>query len=272
MGSANLRRQTWIAIANQENPNSLNRTINFSIMVLICLNVVAIIAGTVPSIHERYYAHLYWFETISVIVFTIEYLIRIWVSVESSDGGSVAKARLKYILTPMAIIDLFAILPFYIALGGFDARMIRILRLFRIFRIAKLGRYYNSLSLIKRVIISKKEELILSTFVMGILLILSSTVMYFFENEAQPEAFSSIPAAMWWAIAALTTVGYGDVYPITVIGKMMGAVIAIIGISMFALPTGILASGFVDEIEQGRKAKELTCPNCGVIIISIDTE
>lgn len=121
--------------------------------------------------------------------------------------------------------------------------------------IAKLGRYYSSLQLIRNVIRSKKEELVLTTAIMFLLLILSASVVYYCENSYQPETFSSIPSTMWWAIATLTTVGYGDMYPITALGKFFASIIAILGVGMFALPTGIIGSGFVEEVQIIKKIK-----------------
>ena len=132
----------------------------------------------------------------------------------------------------------------------------------RIFRVAKIGRYSQSLKLMHRVLSQKKEQLISSVFVLLMLLIIASSMMYFVENRVQPEKFSSIPKTMWWAVATLTTVGYGDVYPITNVGKLIASVIAILGIGMFALPTGILGAGFVEEIDRQRR-KGVKCPHCG---------
>lgn len=264
-----LRRKVWMIVDPPEGGNAASRAFSLSILSLIALNVAAVIVGSIPSVEAQYGSLLYGFEVFSVAVFTVEYLIRLWVSAERNGSSSATAARLKYVVSPMAIIDFLAILPFYLTLGGVDTRVVRVLRLFRVFRIAKVGRYYNALSLIRNVLAAKKEELLLSTFVMGLLLILASSFMYHFENAAQPEAFPSIPAAMWWAVAALTTVGYGDVYPITVVGKITGALMAILGIGMFALPTGILASGFVDEIEKTKgtdKQGPLVCPHCHKVI------
>jgi voltage-gated potassium channel len=156
--------------------------------------------------------------------------------------------------------------PFYLPFIGVDLRVLRVMRMFRILRIAKVGRYYASLSLIKNVIRAKKEELALTLGVGAMLVVISSTILYHCENPVQPDVFSSIPATMWWAVSTLTTVGYGDMYPVTVIGKVMAGIIAITGIGMFALPTGILGAGFVDEIQRRRQREATagdTCPYCG---------
>lgn len=141
-------------------------------------------------------------------------------------------------------------------------RFARALRLMRLFRLAKLTRYLRSIRLFGEVARDKREELVVSVFVLFLLLLLSSSLMYFVENEAQPDKFSSIPATMWWAIATLTTVGYGDLYPITGLGRLFGSLVAVMGIGLFALPTAILGTGFVEAIGKEKKPA-LKCPECG---------
>jgi voltage-gated potassium channel len=156
-----------------------------------------------------------------------------------------------------------AILPFYLPMIiTLDLRFIRAVRLFRLVRIFKMGRYSESLRLLENVFKEKKEALLITIFMVFILLVIASSLMYFVENEAQPEVFSSILKAMWWGVATLTTVGYGDIYPVTLIGKILGGAIAILGIGMFALPAGILGSGFVEQIQRTR-SKSRVCPHCG---------
>jgi len=191
----------------------------------------------------------------------VEYLLRVWACVEDRRYQGALRGRLRFLFTAQALIDLLAILPFYLTFLTLDLRFMRALRLFRIVRVAKVGRYMSAFSLFGRVLRSRKEELILSTGVMLILLLLSSCLMYYAENEAQPEQFPNIPSAMWWAVATLTTVGYGDVYPVTALGRLLGAFTAILGIGLFALPTGILGSGFVEEIQARRTPP--VCPHCG---------
>lgn len=165
----------------------------------------------------------------------------------------------------MQLIDLMAILPFFLPFVGIDLRTLRIFRLSRVIRIAKLGRYYSSLSLIKRVIANKKEELILTSVLMIFLLITSSSIIFHFESTLQPDVFSSIPATMWWATATLTTVGYGDMIPQTPIGQFLASIFSILGIGMFALPTGILGAGFIEEIGKRKTnySEPVVCPHCG---------
>lgn len=176
--------------------------------------------------------------------------------------SGIVTGRLRFIIKPLPVIDLLAILPFYLSFVPIDLRFIRVFRLFRIFRVAKLGRYSSSVRLLGRVVRNKKEELVITGMVMILLVVLTSSFMYFAENEAQPNKFPDIPTTMWWSVVTLTTVGYGDVYPVTGTGKFFAAIIAILGIGMFALPTGILGAGFVEEIQK-RRSKKPVCSHCG---------
>ena len=169
-------------------------------------------------------------------------------------------------LSPMAMVDFLAILPFYLGIfidaSSVDARFIRGIRLFRLFRLFKIGRYSQSISQLVGVFARKKEELAITFFAVVMLLILASSVIYLVEHKAQPEQFSSIPAAMWWGVATLTTVGYGDIYPITGLGKFCGAVIALLGVGIVALPAGIIASGFNEAIQEKAARQRYRCPCC----------
>lgn len=257
-----LRERTWEIVEVARRGDFASRVFDITILSLIFLNVIAVIAGSVQSIQTRHGPFLRIFNVLSVVVFTVEYLARMWSCTADPLFRNPVNGRLKYAVGPMPIIDLLAILPFYLPFVGVDLRSFRVLRLIRIFRIAKIGRYYASLNLIKHVLKDKKEELMLATGLMVILLVLSSTVLHFFEGPVQPEAFSSIPATMWWSVSTLTTVGYGDIYPITPFGKLFASFIAILGVAMFALPTGILGAGFVEAIQE-RKKPSKACPHCG---------
>lgn len=236
------------------------------ILGLIFLNVLAVILSTVKSIEARFQVIFYWFEVFSVATFTSEYLARLWACVSQSKYAHPVFGRLRFMARPIAIIDLLAILPFYLTFFTADMRFLRALRLFRIFRVAKLGRYSSSFRLFGRVFTSKREELLITVMVMLLLIVMSASLMYFAENEAQPDKFPDIPSTMWWAVVTLTTVGYGDVFPITPLGKGLAMVIAVLGVGMFALPAGILGAGFVEEIQK-QKAKRTTCPHCGKEIV-----
>jgi voltage-gated potassium channel len=240
-----------------------SRAFDKFILTLIVLNVAAVILETVQTLSLRYGRELRAFEVVSVTVFSIEYLLRVWACTSDPRYRRPLRGRLKFVLSPMALVDLAAILPFYVPMVvRIDLRFIRALRLFRLFRLLKVGRYSDSVRSIGAVLRSKKEELVITVFVVSILLTVSASVMYFVENQAQPDQFSSIPASMWWGMATLTTVGYGDVYPVTPLGKAFAAIIAMLGIGMFALPAGIFASGFEEEIKKRREGARI-CPHCG---------
>ncbi len=242
--------------------DTASRVFNLTILTLILLNVCAIIAESVQPLHQKYAPVFHDFEVISVAIFTIEYLLRVWSSTVSPDFSKPVLGRLRFAVTPMAIVDLFAVLPFYLPFVSLDLRIIRILRMFRFFRVVKLARYSSSLRNLGKVVKDKKEELLVSFSFAMTLLILASSLMYYVENPAQPGAFSSIPAAMWWAVTTLTTVGYGDAYPVTSLGKLLGGVVAVLGIGMFALPTAILGGGFVEQLQRSRRSVRV-CPHCG---------
>lgn len=221
------------------------------ILSLIILNIIAVILSTVESLATNFYHHFQYFELFSVVVFTVEYILRIWSCTVDKEYQHPLTGRIKFALKPLVLVDLLAILPFYIPLIiPLDLRFIRAVRLFRLFRVFKMGRYSKSLKILKNVIKDKKEELILVIFMVIVFLIIFSSLMYFVEKDVQPESFASIPHAMWWGVITLTTVGYGDVYPITVLGKILGAMIAFLGIGMFALPAGILGSGLIEAIQK----------------------
>ena len=241
--------------------DTASRTFDIFILILIGLNVVALVLETVTSIREAAHDWFRWIEIVSVMIFTIEYLLRLWSCVEKPEYAKWFGGRARYARTPFAIIDLLAILPFYLPATGLDLRVVRVVRLFRVFRVAKLARYSNALQVIGRVAKAKREELLVVLSAAVLLLLISSTLIYFAEHVGQPEAFSSIPAAMWWGVCTLTTVGYGDVYPATGLGKVLGSLIALLGIGLFALPAGILGAGFVEEI--GKKTTTAKCPHCG---------
>ncbi len=219
------------------------------IIILIALNAIAIVMESVDPVKQRVGVFFYYFEVVSVVIFTLEYVLRVWSVTEASKYKHPFWGRLRFVFTPLALIDFFAILPFYLVQLA-DLRFLRILRLFRLFRLFKLARYVKALQVMSEVIRKKREQLVVSTVFTLFLLLIVSSVMYYVEHPVQPEAFSSIPDTMWWGIATLTTVGYGDVYPITPLGKFLGGVIAILGIGIFALPAGILASGFSTAIEE----------------------
>jgi voltage-gated potassium channel len=235
---------------------------------LIILNVLSLIIASYKEIYDENELFFDYFELFSVIIFTIEYVIRLWTADLAYEKGKGFSNRFKFIFSSEGLIDLFAIIPFYLPfLFPFDLRVLRILRLFRLLRIFKLGRLSKSMKTISTVLKETKSELSVTVFVAFILLVLSSTLMYYIENEVQPDKFENIGQSLWWSVATLTTVGYGDVYPITGIGKLLSSVIALIGIGFVALPSGIISSAFIDKMQKerdkNRMQEQCECPNCG---------
>ena len=244
-------------------------SIGFDIFIigLIILSVTSIIIESFNGLSPSLRASLRIFEIVCVMIFTVEYLSRIWTANLKYRDKNYFISLLKYIRSPMAIIDLLAILPFYIPMFiAVDLRFLRILRLTRLLRIFKLDRYTKALSMVGGVIKNKKEELIVTMFMTFLLVLIASSLMYYIENDIQPDAFPNILSSFWWAVATLTTVGYGDVYPLTGWGRVLSGIIAILGIGLVALPTGIISSGFIEEIsKKGNPTKDKTkyCPHCG---------
>jgi voltage-gated potassium channel len=256
-----VRKRVFEIVEIAKPGDNLSRAFDIFIITLIALNVIALILESVQNIKAFSPRLFSIFECVSVIIFTVEYVARAWSCVEKPQYEKPISGRLRFLITPLAVIDLFAVLPFYLPFMGIDLRFLRILRMMRILRIAKLGRYSQSLQILQRVMAAKKEQLLCTVFVLVLLVIVAASLLYYAENHVQPEAFSSIPAAMWWAVSTLTTVGYGDIYPMTGLGKFMASIIAVLGIGVFALPAGIFGAGFVEEI--GRREKPTQCPHCG---------
>ena len=243
--------------------------VDYTIMLLILANVVAVSLETVDPIYAAYGREFYAFEVISVSIFTVEYVGRLWASIEHPEYDHPVRGRLQYALSPYMLVDLLAILPFFFA-AVVDLRFLRALRLIRFLRLLKLARYSESLRLFVRAVRLKRGELVITSIVGVVLLLVASSGMYFAERSAQPEAFSSIPAALWWGVVTLTTVGYGDVTPVTPLGQFLGAAVAITGIGLFALPASIMASGFVEAARE----RTTMCPHCGGEILEeeLDSE
>jgi voltage-gated potassium channel len=256
-----MRRRVWEIMESARPDDVASRRFQFFILGLIAFNVAAVVLESVASVEARFGAAFTVIEAFSVLVFLAEYAARLWSCVEDPRFRRTVHGRLRYALRPLALVDLLVILPFLATLGTADMRVLRTLRLFRLLSLLKVGRYLAALTVLRRVVRDKRAELVMSALLTAVLLIVASSVMYFAESDAQPEKFSSIPASMWWAVATLTTVGYGDVYPVTVLGRVAGGFLAFLGIGLFALPTAILGSGLVEAVQNARPPQ--TCCHCG---------
>ncbi|WP_099459387.1 ion transporter [Flavisolibacter tropicus] len=241
-----------------------DRLLNLFIIVLILSNVLAVMLETVPSIYVSHHLFFHYFDMVSVVIFTVEYGLRIWSATADPRYKHSFYGRLRFMGTNEALINLLAILPFYIHLFiGLDLRALQILRLLRLLRVFHLTSYMKASRLIITVFRSRKNELLLSLALTLFLLIISSCLMFYFEHPAQPNKFTSIPHTFWWSIITLTTVGYGDLIPITIPGRILTGIILLIGVALFALPAGIITSGFLEESRKTKKQLPARCPHCG---------
>jgi voltage-gated potassium channel len=242
------RRRVYEVLELGRDEDRLSIVVENGLILLIILNVVAYTLETVPEIEAEYAHHFIVFEIVSVAIFTIEYGLRLWSSVEVPflQRCTPLEARLRFARRPFMVIDLLAILPFYLSfIFLIDLRILRMLRLIRIF---KLARYSPALHTLLRVVVNEARALIGALLLMVTILLFAATGIYWLEHLVQPEKFGSIPDAAWWAIATLTTVGYGDVAPVTPLGKIFGSIVMLIGLGMFALPIAILSTGFAQEV------------------------
>ena len=269
MTGSELRQRVWELLDFSEDSRSGVSDwdwVDVILLLLILLNVLAVILETVNSLQLRF-GRVFWvFEVFSVSVFTIEYAARIWSCTADNRYRQPIVGRLRYVSSFDGVVDLLAIFPFYVTLAipaaSLDLRILRVLRLLRFARVLKLGRYSDSLGRMQRVIAARRGDLGVALAAVGVVLILASSAIYFVEVDTQPDVFTSIPAAMWWGISALTTVGYGDIAPVTPLGKFLGGIIQLLGIAIFALPAGIIASGYEEESRRGLAGTEI-CKTCG---------
>jgi len=247
-----LRSNVSKVIEFNADASKLARGVDIAMIFLIIINVVAIMLESVESIYSKYETQFYWFEIFSIVIFTTEFMVRVWSCPELKEDKFTDdfKGRMRYIFSVPSLIDLAAILPFYLSL--FISLDLRFLRVFRIFRVFKLTRYSSAMTTLLKVLRDESSAFFAAFSVLSIVLIITASGIYLLEHDVQPEAFGSIPAAMWWATATLTTVGYGDVTPITPLGKIFGGLVTVIGMGMVALPAGILASGFSAQLKQNR--------------------
>lgn len=223
------------------------------IYLLIIANVMAMILESHVSIRNVYGPSFHLFEAISIYIFSFEYLYRIRLAYQDKR----MKGVYRYVFSTFGLIDLISILPFYLnQFVSIDGRFLRILRLFRLTRIFKLGRKSGSLKLFIKALKGVKNELKFTLFLSVLAILFSASAIYYLENDAQPEKFSSITESIWWATVSLATVGYGDVYPITAGGKIFASIISLIGIGIVAIPTGIISASFVEEIHSQRRKRE----------------
>ncbi|CAN7142295.1 cyclic nucleotide-gated ion channel/potassium channel family protein [Bosea sp. LjRoot90] len=244
------RRRAHLVIDRGAGDDLSVRLVHGGLVALIIINVAALVLESVPSLAAAYGRAFYWIELVSAALFTLEYAVRLWVAPEHaryrdlSDGA----ARRAYALSPPALLDFLATVPLYTALLGYGD--LKILLLFRLLRFFKLGRYSPGMASLGAALHAERKALLACIVILIGVMLLSATAMHFVEHDVQPEKFGTIPDAMWWAIITLTTVGYGDVYPVSAAGKLVASLTAVMGLVMLALPVGIIATAFAQEIHR----------------------
>ena len=248
-----MRKKTYHILEMTNAKDFLSRAFSLFLVVLISINIICIVLESIPELNTKHRNLFFAIEIFSTTIFAAEYVLRLWSCVEANLTTSHSvKTRLRYALSPLAIVDLLAFLPSILQLffPGIDLRFLRVLRLLRVF---KLTRYFSSFGLLLNVLYEERKNLAGIFVLLLVILTLAASALYLVERDIQPDKFGSIPQAMWWAIAALTTVGYGDVYPLSAAGQVLGSLVTIVGIGMVALPSGILASAFSEQQRRNRE-------------------
>lgn len=250
------QRRLYEILERRRESDRVGTVVNLLLIGLVVVNILAVIIESEQAIYQAYKSWFDWVEYISVSIFAVEYGLRVWTaSLNRAFGTTPSKRRWRYVFSLYGLVDLIAILPSLLGyfLPGMDLRSLRAIRLLRVL---KFTHYSYALQDLWRAIYEERRAFTASLYVLGVAIILSSTMMYLAEHQAQPEKFASIPRSMWWSIITLTTVGYGDVSPITPLGQFLGAVVAIMGVCTVALITGILASSFAVQMERRKREFE----------------
>ncbi|WP_019029111.1 ion transporter [Colwellia piezophila] len=247
------RAKVYQLLEGHSNISIAAKFINLLLIILIITNVIAAIFESESTYHQQYLFEFALFEFISLSIFCAEYLLRLWCCVEAEEYAHLpkSKARLQYVFTPLALIDLIAILPFIIAM--FFSIDLRSLRLIRVLRLLKLTHYFKGFNIFITVITKEFKSITAAMMVMLFLIIIAASLMHAIEGKIQPETFGSILRALWWSVVTMTTVGYGDVVPITAIGKVIATLIMLIGVGLVALPAGMLAARFGEELRERKE-------------------
>lgn len=265
-------KSLYYLVNENDESNRLSKWFNYFLMSLIILSVIEMALETDHEIFDPYSDYFLGFDFFSVMVFSAEYVIRIMTAHLADKEYITHRSRWKsirrYIFSFAGIVDLLSILPFYLNFMSLDLRVLRILRLFRFLRVFKFARYNNSIKLIGEVIRDKRSELGVIMGLIIMIMIIASFIMYYAEHGVQKEAFSNVFGCFWWAIVTMTTIGYGDVFPVTYLGKIVGGVMALLGIGLVAMPTGIISAGFLEKVnekydKEKEEDKKHYCPYCG---------
>lgn len=244
-----------------------SRAFDIFIVLTIITNIAVLFLETFDELNA--YAPLFkTAETVTVVIFCVEYLLRIWTAEYLYPGRGRLKAVFKFLVSFDGIVDLCTILPFFFLSGFIAFRMLRVVRIFHLFRI---NAYYDSFNVITSVLYEKKNQIISSVFIIMVLIMASSLCMYSAEHEVQPGVFNNAFSGIWWSISTILTVGYGDIYPVTILGRIMAIIISFLGVGVVAIPTGIISAGFVERYTQLQMARS-TDNMKGTVKIEIDAD
>jgi voltage-gated potassium channel len=264
-----VKKHVHILLHPSQGNSKWDKIINIFLITLILANLAATIIETDPVIYHRYGKFFHAFDAISVTIFCVEYILRVWSVTHETKYKHWLWGRLKYMVSWEAMIDLAAILPFFLySYTVIDLRSLRLLRLLRLLRIFRLTNYTKSTRIIANVFKSRFNELLLSFVLTVSLIIIAACLMYFAEHHAvhKGDEFSTIPKTLWWSVVTLTTTGYGDMIPVTTIGRLLTGLIMLISVGFFALPAGIITAGFLEESRKYRQHRTMHCPHCGELI------
>lgn len=266
-----MKRRIYEALTNPAPGDRVGRIVSLALLLLIGANVIASILETEADLAKSAAGFFDSFERLSVAVFTAEYVLRLATCTVDPRFAGRFRGRMRMAVSPMALVDLVSIAPFYIELflpGTVDLRFLRVLRLLRIFRLLRASRIAEAFGTVIRVLQGKRVELAVSLAVVVVAMLVAAGAIYVVERHEDGTQFTSIPRAMWWSIETITTIGYGDMIPTTPIGKLIGGVVAFVGICAVALPVGIVSSGFIEEISRNRRlgaapTDARVCEHCG---------
>ena len=266
-----IRRRLYEVLERARDDDRVSAVVDIAIISVIGVNVLAIVIETLPWVTPGLKRALDVLEVVSVLLFTVEYLLRLWTARYRRPGQGGLAGALRFAVSPAGLIDLLAIVPFYLPLIGVDLRFVRVLRIARFLRLLKLGRYLRTVSLFGKVLRERRDELLITVMMTALVLLVASILMYYIEGEEQSDKFPDILSSLWWAVVTLTTIGYGDVVPVTGWGRLLSGLVAVMGIGLVAVPTGIVSSGFIEELAKRRKeggdgeaeSGGGFCPHCG---------
>lgn len=250
--SATLRARLYRELDPAAQPHHLSLLNRLLVLLIFAATLLAILETEQPLV-ERYGALFHGVELAFGVLFSVEYLARVWTAAEKPGSGTAWRKRVRFMTSLEGLLDLAAAVTAFLPYLMAGSAAVRWVRLLRLIRLAKLGRYSETARYLVHAIRSRGEELLLSLCVGLVLMLAASVALYFVEGSIQPDKFGSVPRALWWAVATMTTIGYGDVYPVTALGRFLAAVLAVLSIGLIAMPAGILAAAFSDAVVRSRR-------------------